>query len=318
MHCIAAFEVGRAPNCAAQEKPMRFDLTRALRRHASPLICFGLLAAGCAADVRPQPLAEGDVELPEGARELASVELNEGHAIKFYDLGGGHSLVVEAMDMDAADSVALTSEMMQAHGLAGVYAQLAGNTADPAMQRVLAAYDAENPFVPTAPAEIAAARTTSAAALEWTQSVDDSVVEKDAFSEAYFFSNNWCNRCMGWQGTKMSWMPQDRTVCTTSPEACVTSAGAWEGNLRSNNLRIAGYNQSSSNTATLRMYLNDPCENDSWWSRTFSVCTKGSSLVNFTMQPKTAYGFFTSTSGASWSRHVAWLGSNVGIMWDVY
>lgn len=297
---------------------MRIDPTRALR-HASELgLCFGLLAAGCAAEVGPGPLADQDVELPEGARELASLELNEGHAIKFYDLGDGQSLVVEAMDMDAADSVALTSEMMQAHGLAGVYAQLAGNTADPATQRVLAAYDAANPFVPSAPAEIAAARATGAAALERTASVDDSVVEKDAFSEAYFFSNNWCNGCMGSQGTKYSWMPQDRPVCTNSPEACVTGAAAWETNLRSNNLRIAGYNQSSSSTATLRMYLNDPCENDSWWSRKFTACTKGASLVNFTMQPKTAYGFFTSTSGSSWSRHVAWLGNNVGIMWDVY
>jgi hypothetical protein len=291
-----------------------FGFNRLVRACASWSVA-AVLASSCAADTA---WPGDDMELPEQAQLLASLSLSETHTVNFYDLGNGHSIVAETLnvDRDPPSTLAGTGSL-RTQGLGNVYSRLAGSAADPGDLARLRAFDAAYPMVElsTEASHVAGngVRDVAVAPVErW-----DELADKSLSSDAHWFADHWCNGCLGYKGSRVSGQPTDVPVCTNAPEYCVSGFSSASWSTYSYCQYSVAYNEATSGNATYASYLDDPCEHDSWWSRTFSVCKEGARLFSVSVPPRSV-SYVYDDQTAKWHRSTSMSGSLIGFGIDLY
>jgi hypothetical protein len=292
---------------------MKNRASRMIRIAPHVLACFATLAA-CEGSV------DGDESVaPEASAQthglLATLRLTDTHVVEFYESSPGNGMVSEDYDVDKDEGVVRSLQLANGE-LLPAYRQLAGNKASAEALSNLEAYEARRrAFVPGNDGEEERPALVGKPA---NVVVAPGPVQKDRTSDAYWFAGRYCNYaaapdgCLGDRGARFPWLPTDRPVCTNVVELCGTGFGDpfRDDAVKSNNMRWAAYNQASSGPNLRAVYyFIDPCENDSWWDRTFTLCTKGGLGNEFAVEPRHARES-TSTSSVGWTRQVEITGNS--------
>jgi hypothetical protein len=264
--------------------------------------------AGSVAGVRTT-----DAEVP-GGTVVATAILSPTHTVTFYELADGRGLYVDLFNVDLDGATALDHDKLRNEPLSDLYLELAGTQANAEAFTRLQAIDAASEAAKAA-TTVPAEPSVPGVASEATFTHD--LAAKSFDSDASWFSSKFCNGCIGAEGTREPGSPSSYPTCTTNPEVCLVAASPITYERSTIGFSWAAYNMASSGTGTFKVTYADPCQHDSWWSRHFSVCTKGALVGSWPIQPRQAIFSSMSSGTTFWTIDVAVTGpGNVALELD--
>jgi hypothetical protein len=297
-------------------------MNQRLFRFSRELACLGafaLLLSGCsAAGEQPasqQPAPDVGVS-PESL--VAGLWITDTHWVGFYELEDGNLMALERFHMDN-DTPVLAGQQIEPGQYASAYKRIAGSAVDQAMLVRLEALDAKIRLSTPAHADTEPNVEPGPQDSDLRRPPEGQLVEKDFWSDIGWFSSNFCNGCLGTNGTRQGWEPASFPTCTTAPEVC---SATWQYGVlyrKSKNATARAFNHGFS-PATFGIYYADSCENSTWWERNVQMdCHYWGRRIVFLDLPARNVGWATMTNSQSWTREYEVNGpAEMAFMIDTY
>lgn len=244
-------------------------MTRAVYRFSRALTACGVVAlmfSGCSSDAEQPAPDQQPPDLGTAAESLvAGLWISPTHWVGFYEMGDGKAFVLERGDVDR-DEALLVGQGIEAGQYASFYRRIAHDAANPEVLARLEALDAKVKSYESTAVDPEQHRDPGTLESNVNPMPADQLVAKDFWADMTWFSQSFCNGCIGRTGTREPWAPTTFPVCTSAPEWCTATWQSGSLKRKSKNGNAASFNFGFS-PATFAIYLDDPCENSSWWER---------------------------------------------------
>jgi hypothetical protein len=229
------------------------------------VVVSALWFGGCAA-VDPgqdEQASFDELAMDEGAPPLAlaTLKVSDTRTITFYKTGPHDGMVEERFELERdREPLIDRDDQIQVGHFAQLYRKVAGDAPNVAVPRLIELFDEEQ-------AEYAAAKVPEIeldepGLAESTGLVIPATTNKNLWSDLKWFSENYCNGCMGHDGQTAGYAPFPYPACTGTPNFCQAGGGRASYQMRSYAAHIYAYNLSNSlGDAHFNVTFPNDCEN---------------------------------------------------------